>query len=290
MLFIHRKLTVCVTNQALTNQANQMESGSTSSEPAVRASAHPTLSWDPPPSNIVAATDEVHVWRVALNESHAAELRPLLSSDECARADRFHFARDCHRFIVARGMLRKILGAYLKKEPGHLSFSYSPYGKPALADERDAGELSFNLSHANELALIAVTRGRGVGVDIEFIRPEFASEEIAERFFSTHEVAALRALPKSIQSEAFFNCWTRKEAYIKAIGEGMSMPLDQFQVSLAPGSRAELLGNLRDANEVSRWSLQELAPGPGYAAAIAVEGKDWQLRCWQHPDGSQLNL
>jgi 4'-phosphopantetheinyl transferase len=259
-----------------------MESGSTSSEPAVRAGAHHSLSWDPPPSNIVAATHEVHVWRVALNESHVAKLRPLLAPDECARTDRFHFARDRNRFIVARGMLRTILGAYLNREPSHLSFSYSPYGKPALADERDASELSFNLSHANELALIAVTRGRGVGVDIEYIRPDFASTEIAERFFSGHEVAALRALPEKAQSEAFFNCWTRKEAYIKAIGEGMSMPLDQFHVSLAPGSAAALLGNLRDANEVSRWSLQELAPGPGYVAAIAVEGKDWQLRCWQH--------
>jgi len=230
------------------------------------------------------ARNEVHVWRVPLDESRAALLRPLLAPDECARADRFHFSRDRHRFIVARGSLRIILGGYLKQEPAQLSFSYSQYGKPALADETDGSRLSFNLSHANELALIAVTQGRGLGVDIEFIRPEFASEEIAERFFSDHEVAALRALPEKAQSEAFFNCWTRKEAYIKAIGEGMSMPLNQFHVSLEPGSPARLLGNLRDANEVSRWSLQELAPGPGYVAAVAVEGRDWQLRCWQHPE------
>jgi 4'-phosphopantetheinyl transferase len=220
---------------------------------------------------------------VLLNEPLAPLLRPLLAPDECARADRFHFARDRNRFIVARGSLRTILGAYLQQEPAQLSFSYSQYGKPALADELAGNQLTFNLSHANELALIAVTRERGLGVDIEFIRPQFASEEIAERFFSDHEVAALRTLPEPAQSEAFFNCWTRKEAYIKAIGEGMSMPLNQFHVSLKPGSPAELLGNLRDANEVSRWSLQELAPGPGYVAAVAVEGKDWQLRCWQYP-------
>lgn len=238
--------------------------------------------WQPPPRNLVAAKHEVHVWRVALNDSRAASLRPKLSPDECARADRFHFARDRHRFIVARGSLRTILGAYLKKDPDQLGFSYSRYGKPALADETGGNYLNFNLSHANELALIAVTRERGIGVDIEFIRPQFASEEIAERFFSDNEVAALRALPRAVQSQAFFNCWTRKEAYIKAIGEGMSMPLNQFHVSLEPGSAAALLGNLRDAQEVSRWSLQELTPGPGYVAAVAVEGNDWQLRCWDH--------
>jgi len=237
--------------------------------------------WEVPPENIIATRDEVHVWRVALNESQVAKLRPALSPNECARADRFHFARDRNRFVVARGTLRTILGAYLKKEPRQLSFSYSPYGKPALADDPDTHELSFNLSHANELALIAVTRERGIGVDIEFIRPQFASEAIAERFFSDNEVAALRALPEAVQSEAFFNCWTRKEAYIKAIGEGMSLPLDQFDVSFAPGEKAALLGNLRDGNEVSRWSLQELTPGPGYVAALAVEGNDWQLRCWK---------
>lgn len=241
-----------------------------------------SVGWESPPRNLVAARHEVHVWRVALNDSLVATLRPNLSPDECARADRFHFERDRNRFTVARGSLRAILGAYLKKDPDQLGFSYSPYGKPALADETDANDLNFNLSHANELALIAVTRKRGIGVDIEFIRPEFASEAIAERFFSNHEVAALRGLPSEVQSQAFFNCWTRKEAYIKAIGEGMSMPLNQFHVSLEPGSAAALLGNLRDAEEVSRWSLRELAPGPGYVAAVAVEGNDWQLRCWQH--------
>lgn len=241
---------------------------------------HPAHAWSVPPEQVNATPDEVHVWRVGLNESLIGEMRPVLSPDECARADRFHFERDRRRFIVARGSLRTILGAYLKKDPAQLSFSYSPYGKPALVADSETTKLSFNLSHAHELALIAVTRERSIGIDVEFIRPEVASQEIAERFFSSHEVAALQALPAEVQSEAFFNCWTRKEAYIKAIGEGMSLPLDQFHVSLVPGSAAELLGNVRDANEVSRWSLRELAPAPGYVAAIAVEGKDWQLRCW----------
>lgn len=242
-----------------------------------------TLRWDAPPQEVIALKGEVHIWRVLLDESLVDEMRSTLSADECARADRFHFERDRNRFIVGRGSLRTILGAYLKKNPTELSFSYSRYGKPALEGQPVANHLSFNLSHANELALIAITRDRRIGVDIEFIRPDLASEQIAERFFSPHEVTALRALPQDVQSEAFFNCWTRKEAYIKAIGEGMSLPLDQFNVSLAPGSAAALLGNVRDAGEVSRWSLRELHPGAGYRAAVAVEGHGWELKCWQWP-------
>ena len=240
-----------------------------------------TLVWDAPPQEVIALKGEVHIWRVPLDESLVTELRQLLSPDECARADRFHFERDRNRFIVARGSLRTILGAYLKRNPPELSFSYSQYGKPSLFGEPASSELSFNLSHASELALIAVTRDRRIGVDIEFIRPDLASEQIAARFFSPHEVAALRALPQDVQSEAFFNCWTRKEAYIKAIGEGMSLPLDQFNVSLAPGSAAALLGNVKDVGEISRWSLRELHPGAGYRAAVAVEGHGWELKCWQ---------
>jgi 4'-phosphopantetheinyl transferase len=250
--------------------------------PKIQSTACPNApQWEAPPAKVIATNDEVHVWRIALQEKLAPRLRSILSPDECARADRFHFPRDRNRFIVARGSLRTILGVYLKQKPDHLSFSYSQFGKPALAAHPDAHELSFNLSHANELALLAVTSGRAIGVDIEFIRPEFASAEIAERFFSSHEVAELRALPGETQREAFFNCWTRKEAYIKAIGEGLSLPLNQFHVSLAPGSAAALLGNLKDAAEVSRWSLQELDPGPEYVAAVAVEGRGWKLRCWE---------
>lgn len=240
------------------------------------------MSWDPPPDRLVMSGDEVHLWRVPLVESRAAELQDILSPDERARADRFHFERDRRRFIIARGSLRTILGQYLEKDPARLILTYSRYGKPLLAGEPDPTDLCFNLSHANELALIGVAYRRRIGVDIEFNRPEFASRRIAERFFSRQEFDVLRSLPADQQAEAFFNCWTRKEAYIKAIGEGMSMPLDQFNVSLAPGSAAALLGNLRDAAEVSRWSLRDLSPGAGYVAAVAVEGHGWQLKCWQH--------
>jgi len=227
--------------------------------------------------------DEVHVWRAALNikESRVQSLRRTLTADERARAERFHFQQDREHFIVARGLLRAILGRYLDVDPSQLRFSYSPYGKPSLARESGGGDLCFNLSHAGGLALYAVTRGRDIGIDVERIRADLADEQVAERFFSPREVAALRALSGNMQPLAFFNCWTRKEAYIKARGEGLSLPLDQFDVSLAPGEPAALLRINGNAQEASRWFLQELAPSPVYAAAVAVGGCDWRLKCWQ---------
>ncbi len=226
------------------------------------------------------------MWRAAL-DVEAPRLQSLwqtLSPDERARAERFHFRKDRDSFIVARGLLRVILGRYLNAEPDRLRFRYSQYGKPALAGEFDEEALCFNLSHSDRLALYAVTRGRKIGVDLEHIRPDFADEQIAEQFFASGEVAALRALPMHAQQEAFFNCWTRKEAFIKARGEGLSLPLDEFEVSVVPGEPAVLLSTKGDIREALRWSLQELVPGPGYVAALAVEGHNWRIRCWQWSD------
>jgi 4'-phosphopantetheinyl transferase len=129
-----------------------------------------------------------------------------------------------------------------------------------------------------------------VGIDLERIRFDLAVAEIAERFFSRREVAMLRTLPTELQRQAFFRCWTRKEAYIKARGEGLSLLLDQFDVSLAPGEPAAILGTQRDPSEASRWSLQKLTPAPGYVAALAVEGHGWRLTCWQWPDPRQQSV
>jgi 4'-phosphopantetheinyl transferase len=223
----------------------------------------------------------VHVWRAALDMGAAQRerLEQTLSADERERAGRFYFQKDRDQFIVARGVLRTLLGRYLGLPPVQLRFSYSSYGKPSLAPELQG--LSFNLSHSHGLALAAVTCDRELGVDVEYIRPEVVEEPIAERFFSTPEVAALRALPAALQPEGFFNCWTRKEAYIKARGEGLSVRLDQFQVSLTPGEPAALLSVQGDPAEAARWSLRELAPGAGYTGAVAVEGHEWLLRCWE---------
>jgi 4'-phosphopantetheinyl transferase len=137
------------------------------------------------------------------------------------------------------------------------------------------------LSHSDGLVLYAITRGREVGVDVERLRPDFAVLEVAKKFFSRREVTALVALPENQWPKAFFNCWTRKEAYIKARGEGLTLPLDRFDVSLVPGEPAALLYTNDDPQEASRWSLQELVPESGYVAALAVEGHDWRLKCWQ---------
>jgi len=246
----------------------------------------PFCSWLPPPENLAPETDVVHAWLASLSvkASTVQRLRQLLTADEICRAERFYFPKDRDHFIVARGVLRRILGRYLDTEPSRLRFCYSAYGKPALDTEFGGGALRFNVSHSHGVALYGVSRGREVGIDLERIRPDFADDRVAERFFSSREVAALRSLPQSMRRDAFFNCWTRKEAYIKARGEGLSLRLDQFDVSLAPGEPAALLDTQDDPQEACRWSLQELAPSPGYVAALAVEGHDWQLKCWQWLD------
>jgi 4'-phosphopantetheinyl transferase len=207
------------------------------------------------------------------------ELSALLNPEESERAARFHFEKDRAHFIVARGVLRTLLGLYLGSRPAELGFAYSPFGKPSLARETGVHPVRFNVSHSGALALYVFTRGREVGIDVEHARADFAGDDIATRFFSAREVAALRAVAPALRTEAFFNCWTRKEAYIKAIGEGLSHPLDTFAVTLAPGEPAALLHSA-DASESSRWTLRELNPAPGYAAALAVEGRGWKLRCY----------
>jgi 4'-phosphopantetheinyl transferase len=239
--------------------------------------------WAAPPEQLTLLDNEVHVWRVSLPRvsSELQSLSSLLAPDEISRARRFHFESDRASFIVARAMLRTILAAYIKLNPAQLKFNYSAHGKPSLSNTEGADGLRFNLSHSHALALYAITRNREIGVDVEQIRSDFASDEIAARFFSKTEIAMLRALTPEQRTESFFNCWTRKEAYIKARGEGLSFPLDRFDVSLIPGKLRASLNVPEAPFEAARWSLQPLMPEDGYAAAIAVEGHDWNLRCWQ---------
>ncbi|HEX8845597.1 MAG TPA: 4'-phosphopantetheinyl transferase superfamily protein [Pyrinomonadaceae bacterium] len=238
--------------------------------------------WVAGPARPSLSRGEVHVWRVTLDQERAwvEAFRETLSLDELDRAARFHFARDSKHFVVARGALRNILGRYLAERPERLRFVTTRFGKPSLIGSAAGEDLRFNLSHSGELALYAVACERELGIDIERLREDFDGLGIAANYFSPREVMVLRSLPPAVQTQAFFNCWTRKEAYIKARGEGLSMPLDQFDVSFAPGESAMLIRNINDPQEASRWSLQELHPGVGYAAAIAVEGRDWRLSCW----------
>ncbi len=226
---------------------------------------------------------DVHIWRASLNQpaSDVQSLHQTLAPDEQSRAERCHFERDRQRFIVARGLLRAILSRYVHEHPSHLRFCSSPYGKPALVTQPDREMLKFNLSHSSDLVLYAVTRGRSVGIDVERIRPLPDITGMAKRFFSLQEFAMFRALPKHLQLEVFFTCWTRKEAYIKARGEGLSLPLDQFDVSFIPGEPAVLLKTLEDPQEARRWSLHALPSAPGYEAALAIEGQGCHLWYWQ---------
>jgi 4'-phosphopantetheinyl transferase len=180
-------------------------------------------------------------------------------------------------------VLRALLGRYLKLEPAKVQFVYNAWGKPTLAPGSGQAALQFNVSHSGELALYAFARQAEVGIDIEFIRTDLDYEEIAERFFSSHERATLRSLPAQVKGESFFRCWTRKEAYIKAKGQGLSIPLDQFSVTLRPGEPARLLHVQGDPQAAQRWSIQELAPDSGYLAALVVEGDGWQPKCWEWP-------
>ena len=241
---------------------------------------------------------EVHVWWAALDldTQRVAHLADSLSPDERARAERFHFDRDRVRFIAARGVLRALLGGYLGVSPPALAFEYGPHGKPALAASSTgapaaalAAEVRFNVSHSTGVALYALARGRDVGVDVEGLRGDFATDEIADRFFSPAERMALRALPAEARCAAFFACWTRKEAYIKARGVGLSLALDAFDVSLAPGEPAALLATRDDPAARDHWSLRALDPGPGLAGAVVAEGRDWALRCWSWDEESGTN-
>ena len=239
--------------------------------------------WGSPSAKLAASSDEVHVWRASLDppESEVQRLAQTLSADELLRSKHFYFERDRKRFMVSRGILRTILGSYLGIEPSRLRFGYGSYGKPVLAEPASEGTLRFNVSHSQGLALYAIAPNREVGCDLERLRPISDAEQIAERFFSPRENAVLRTLPSHLRHEAFFTCWVRKEAYIKARGEGLAFPLDQFDVSLAPGEPAMLLHVRGYPQEVSRWVLRELTVGSDYVAALAAEGHDWQLKCWQ---------
>lgn len=240
----------------------------------------PHPQWHPAAQPPPLTADEVHVWRIALDmgEAALARLRDTLAGDERQRTERYHFETDRRHFLAGRGALRCLLAAYLRRRPEDVGFTYSNYGKPLLAGE-DGTRLRFNLTHSHGLALLAVALGRDLGVDLERIRADLEGEQLAERFFSPSEVAALRSLPIELRRQAFFHCWTRKEAYIKANGKGLSLPLDGFDVTLRPGEPAALLATPHDPAEARRWSLRNLEPGDGFAGALAVEGHSWQLWC-----------
>ncbi len=230
--------------------------------------------WLEPPQSLSLKAGQVHVWRISLEQEEQLldRFRRTLAPEELDRAGRFRFERLQKHFVAGHGFLRSVLARYLSVPPEDLKFTYNAYGKPSLAGEES---LQFNMSHSHEIGLVAVTRDAAVGVDVEHIRADFASDEIARRFFSRVEVETFNSLSKEEQVAAFFRCWTRKEAYIKAIGKGLSQPLDGFDVTLAPAEPAALL---RPGDEdTATWSFSDIDVGPAYASALAVEGSHPQI-------------
>jgi 4'-phosphopantetheinyl transferase len=231
------------------------------------------------------ASDEVHSWCASLDvpPETSARLYETLTPDERARSARFQFEHDQQRFIVARGVLRDLLGRYLQTPPSQIRFVYNPFGKPELGPEF-ANRLTFNLSHSAGLALIAIATASDVGVDLEYIRADSDYADIARHFFSAAEVDYLIALPSHLYAESFFSCWTKKEAYLKACGEGLAIPLNSFSVPLTTNpalTPVDLHVASKDLVPARRWSLYTLRPAPGYAGALAIEGTGWRLRQWQ---------
>lgn len=228
--------------------------------------------WSSQPQSLSLSGGAVHVWRSDLQQPPELQetfLR-LLDHDERRRAARFHFEKHRRRFVLSRGFLRVLLGRYLHIEPERVRFAYGPFGKPSLLDEHGARRLRFNASHSHELAVYAFVEDCEIGVDVEYVKEDFATEDIARHFFSAYEVETLTGLPEAERAVAFFRCWTRKEAYIKALGSGLSHPLDEFDVTLAPDGPAALLRDHRDEHATSRWSMYNLDLDD-YAGALVVE-------------------
>ena len=231
--------------------------------------------WSEPPAEFTLPENEVVIWRASLDceDGVLRELEAALSPDEKLRADRFHFCRDRDHFIAGRGILRTLIGAYLHSDPKGLAFRYGPHGKPELQHARNDHSLCFNLSHKDGFAVYAFARNRRLGIDLESIAPEFPGEEIARRFFSLGELEELLALPPEARAEGFFLAWTRKEAYVKASGQGLQIQLDSFDVSLTPGQPARFLRGV-----TAEWRLIAFSVDGNHPGALVFDGPPAALR------------
>jgi 4'-phosphopantetheinyl transferase len=242
-----------------------------------------TTAWLAPPAGLLPSRTQVHVWRVDLEAPDAvvSRLRSSLSDVERNRADRFHFDRDRRHFTLAHGILRAILARYLRVNRTTLVFEAEVAGKPHLAPARPRPFLQFNLSHSRHLALVAITGGSEIGVDLEWVSDAVAVDQVAALIFSQSEIAVLDRLDIPRKREAFFNGWTRKEAIVKALGAGLGYPVRELTVSIAPGDPVCLKRADGGAMNWSRWTLEALSPAPGFSAAVAHRGPRRSLRLFE---------
>jgi 4'-phosphopantetheinyl transferase len=240
------------------------------------------LLWPKTPGHQRLPAGEVHVWSADLDQTDrdAVHLSKLLSGDELSRASRFYFERDRERFIRGRARLRILLSGYLDVAPERIRFQYGSNGKPRLAFPSETG-LEFNVSHSGHLLLLAVALDRPVGIDVELLRPVEELSSIARQFFSAREVAELNRIPEPLQLVGFLNCWTRKEAILKAAGGGITQHLDRFSVALAPGRPPALIESEVPAFRSKNWRVVELRPATDSIAALAIHGGPARIRCWR---------
>jgi 4'-phosphopantetheinyl transferase len=248
------------------------------------------LRWEYPPGHPVLTPPAVHVWRAPLRlpSPLLARLERTLSCDERVRAQSFRALEHRHAFVAARGILRDILSRYLEYPAGAVRFRYSWRGKPALASPMDHSGISFNVSHSGDIALYVVALKREVGVDVEKLRPMPDCQAIALGFFSARENDTLGTLPAYARDRGFFQCWTCKEAYIKAVGEGLSLTLADFDVRFGPGETPQILSIRDDTGEADRWMLCMVEPADGYLGALALRrspsGTELRSYVWPETD------
>lgn len=249
------------------------------------ASTRPGTVWQAPPESLILDPGEVHVWRIALDVPARCvqALSPLLSPDETTRAERFLLEVVRSRFIVSHGATRRILSRYLHTEPEAIRFTTSARGKPAVVATDLSPPIRFSLSHSEDVALCAVARDRELGVDVERLRAVATWRQIADRTFAQDEIQALRAVDEERAGEAFLRCWTRKEAYSKALGEGITGRWTQFAVSLEPDAVTLVRDDAPTAASLGPFTLVPLDPGPGYVGALAVQGTGGRFACWLWP-------
>ncbi|MFO7683918.1 MAG: 4'-phosphopantetheinyl transferase superfamily protein [Chloroflexota bacterium] len=235
--------------------------------------------WLAPPTGFRLLSGQVQVWRASLDRSQAEQdaFWQFLAPAEQARAERFRFDIHRHYYIVGRGLLRWLIGKYLEVSPAAVEFIYSKYDKPALGADPT---FCFNVSHSHGKLLIGFVWGADLGVDIEQVCPLDGMDAIARRFFSEAENLDYAQVPAELRPEAFFNCWTRKEAFIKAVGEGLSFPLDEFDVTLLPAEPAALRSVRGSVHEAARWSMVTLDPFPGYRGALVWQGTGMACTFW----------
>ncbi len=235
------------------------------------------------PTNLDLGYNDIHIWCAALDQPQCLmqSLVNTLSVDEKKRADRFRFEHDRRRFIAGRGVLRLLLAQYLSVEPDRIRFYYHPYGKPFIAECLNEKGVHFNLSHSEGYALFGFTCRRKIGVDIEYIQVISEMEEIANRFFSFQEKRVLKGLPDQEKNAVFYNFWTRKEAFAKAVGTGLGQAFDQIDVSQCPGPPSLEMSREDLSEKEFCWSIQDLNPVPGFAAAIAIEGMTGPVHYWE---------